>query len=191
MKRWLYIIFVLALLLSLSNFVIAQDAAAQAPASESTNTFKERSNEFLEKDIIIPEDLQGIARVVFGLKAGETIDFSVFIVLIALLVILFLIIREALTFAPIFGAGFKSWLGSLVLTLLVAISGAVKETSIFLFETGEFFKFVKGFSFLNIIFILILLGLFFYGFFMMTKIIKHQARKEKRRMSGFKAVANK
>lgn len=174
-------VFVFAILLS--SFVIAQDVVQQP----QTN-FKDKSNAFLEKDIQISEDWQGIARIVFGIKSGEVIDFQSFIVLIALLVILFLIIHEVLTITPIFGEGVRPWIGGVVITLLISTTGAIKESVVFFFGFGVFFRDI---SLLNLLFTLVLLVLLAYGAFMLIKIIRHETRKEQRRMGGFKSTAPK
>ena len=63
-----------------------------SPQNEQTSktiNFQEKSNQALSKEVIIPENLQILARIVFGLQKDRDIQLQNFIVLVALWIILF------------------------------------------------------------------------------------------------------
>lgn len=136
-----------------------------------TSGVKEKSNEVLAKEIQIPEKLQLAARIIFGLKEDETIDLQTFIVLISIWLILFFLIHSILEITPFF-EGWKSFVGGFIVTTLIAISGAIKEVSIFFFGFGSLFGKLQDWGIFKLFFSLILLALLFYGAFRLLKFIK-------------------
>ena len=106
MKRWFVL---LAVLLLMSNFVLAQD---------SEEGVKEKSNELLEKEVNIPENLRSITRVVFGLEKDEVIDFQRVVILIGVFIMLLILAKSVLELTPFLNEGVISWAGAVVVLLL-------------------------------------------------------------------------
>src|SRR3989344_8617833 len=106
-----FVVFVVLVLLS--SFVSAQnDSSLSAEQIKDAVEFSgvgDRSNALLEKNIEIPENLQIITKVLFGLKHDAKVDFQTFVILIAILVIIFLVIKSVYDIIP-FGRGNKSWI---------------------------------------------------------------------------------
>lgn len=140
-------------------------------------------NDVFSKDFSVPEDYQIPARILFGLNGGEPIELSVFIVLVALLIFTFIFIKSIVSLIDVFGGGFKSWLGALVVTLLISVSGALKISAAFIFAYLGIFKSQTWLSILVIVFVLIII---FWGIIKLLRFLKYKKIIEKRKMRGFK-----
>ena len=151
----------------------------------NSETINKNVNNALTQEFQIPENLQIVGRLIFAIKEGE-IDFSIFIVLIAIWVVLLMLIRAALELVPLFEGDWKSWFVAVIVTLLIANTGAVNEMALFFFNLGGFVQGLKEYGILKLIFTLIIIGILFYGLFVLLRIIRHEIKKEKRRGEGFK-----
>jgi hypothetical protein len=116
MKRGLLVFFVLILLVS-SVLVSAIDTDEEREKIREdlegvrgvTGDFSSKTQEALEKDREVPENLQLIARIIFGLRQGEYISLSEFIVLVAIFGGFILLFQVLVSF---FVSDWKSWAGS-------------------------------------------------------------------------------
>jgi len=175
--------------LFLISFVAAaeQTGEAQATGTAQVTSFREASNKILSQDVTIPENLQTPARMVFGLNIGEQIDFQIFVILFALLVILLLVVHEILEIIPIFGSGVKSWIGAIIVTLLASVTGTLKQTALFFFDIGGYVQFLKDWGILRFLVVLIfLIILVYYGFFRLLRKIKREEEEIKAEQAGLK-----
>lgn len=115
--------FILALLfvfISLCSFVVAAD---------STPNLQDATNTILVKQFNVPENLQIPARFFFSLAPGVDVSLQNFTVLIVLWIIIFLIVREALTFSSFFGSGWKPLLVAFIITCLISVSGGIRDAA--------------------------------------------------------------
>jgi heme A synthase len=85
---------------------------------------------------IVPEGLQSAARFIFALDSSQVITLSHLIILIVVFFALLLIISSVMEFVPFF-EGIKSWIGAIVITLLMSVSGGLRDASSLLFELGD------------------------------------------------------
>lgn len=183
------------ILISLFVGVYAQDEDNQGPnlsvdigkGVEDIKGIKSKTEETLEQDIKVPEELQIPARVIFGIK-GE-IPLQHFIVLIAVWIMLFLIIMSILKVIPLFGEGGKSWALAVVITCLIAITGAIRSIAIFFFNIGNIFGFLEKWSVLKIVLALIVSAAIFYGASILIKIINKKLMLDRAESAGAKAGA--
>jgi len=188
-KRSLYLRLLFAFIISvyLMNCIASEELAASNPNitlannTINPNILSQNTNSILEKQISIPENLQIPARILFGLQQSENIEFSVFIVLIAIWIFFFALLKIILEVVPFFGDGWKSWAGGIVITCLIAITGAIKTSAEFLFGFGNFFK---NQSLLRLILTIILLAIIGYGSAKLLGILKNQTRKASAYQAG-------
>src|SRR3989344_4638963 len=186
-KRLIFLGLIIGLFLI--SFVAAaeQTGEAQATGTAQVTSFREASNKILSQDVTIPENLQTPARMVFGLNIGEQIDFQIFVILFALLIILLLVVHEILEIIPIFGSRVKSWIGAIIVTLLASVTGAVKQTALFFFDIGGYVQFLKDWGILRFLVVLIfLIILVYYGFFRLLRKIKREEEEIKAEQAGLK-----
>jgi len=160
-KIALFLTFFILLSLILSGLSIAQE--------ESNLT--EQQSSVLEKEVQIPAGLQGVTRVLFGIKPDSPVTFQEFIILVVLffvyLIIFYDIMKLVLPFSNWvsfilslgFAFGFGIWGGSLFLMSLIlglgSLFGKLGENSVFnmilaivlllviLFIIGTIFKKLK------------------------------------------------
>ena len=162
------------LLLSVNLFLVS---AQDQPSQELDNVKKElnlSAGNVLNKEIIIPDNLGFFTRVVFGLSGSSNIDLQTFVVLIAMWIVLFLVIHSILEIAPFFGTGLKSWFGALVITILIALTGAIRTMALFFFGFGNLFGFLAKNGILRLILVLVILAFGFYVLFKLIKMFKHK-----------------
>jgi hypothetical protein len=147
MKK-LGVILILVLFISMATIVQAQDNPDDGDRSDTLENPKEKLGELGEKAreeteskfneaITIPSNLQLPARVIFGLKKDYPITLQHLILLIAAWIIFFIIIKDVLKFFPILNGKIQNIIGSIVVTLIVAMSGGLRELVIFFFNVGD------------------------------------------------------
>ena len=159
MKRWM--IFGVFALILLSSFVIAAnptDLPTAPSGAEVATSLKTASTSFREKlddavtyEVNVPNNLQIVARVLFGLKAGEVLSVQALVMMSAIWLMLLIMIYDILAVVPFLGSGFKSWLISVCVNLLIALGGGIRQISYFFLGIGDFFKFLGAFAILRLI----------------------------------------
>lgn len=211
MKKRVVLSLVLIVLVSLIliSCVYAQDDAAVVPLEEEEDNvgnedkevdiptdikkgveevkgIKEKTEETLEQDIVVPEKLQIPARIIFGVK-GE-IPLNIFIVLIGVWIVIFLLIEKILEFTPFF-EGLRAWIGAFVITCLIAITGAIRSVVVFLFNLANIFGILEKWSVLKIVVVLIILAVFFYGLSILMKMLNKKLMLDRADVEGTEAGA--
>lgn len=190
MKRgWFFItlFFVLILIFNSTLFNVAGQINSTSPVSYdfSTKTFTSNSNALLEKDVAIPSNLEIPARIVFGFTQNDNLNFSVFIVLIAIWTILLFFIHAWLEIVPLFGSGIKSWIGAVIINCLIAFSGGIKDSAMYFFS----FTFSNQYGILKLIIILFILVIIGYLLIKISKILKNKMGLEEAKQIGFRIGA--
>lgn len=181
----LTILFSLALIISeeTQDQTSPQASLGEADKITGASEFKNSTNQILSEDIVVPENLQIIARIILGLKEGENLEFSTFIVLITLWIILLAIIHVILTLIPIFGEGWKSWAAATIVTILSTMTGAIKRISELFFEFGGYFQ---DQGLLRLISIIILLIAFSWGAIRLISLMKNKGNEEAAEIEGLR-----
>ena len=150
-------------------FVSAQEKQEQTDETGSFDEIKKAEKELIEKEnllkkeVVIPENLKLIAKLVFGLNENDKLDFSLFIILIAIWLGLFSIIAMMLKFLPFLNEGFQRFIGAIVITCLVAVSGAIKQSAVFYLSFLDIFHIAEKYGILKFILALFIAIIFFYG----------------------------
>ena len=152
----------------LLSIIFIQAVMAQIPASApTTNTtsvgdIKSKTDSLVEKEITIPNNLQVLARIIFGVK--NPIEFSLLIILLIIWLMAFKLIGEGLkSLIPSFEKGIMPWLVALAVMLLIAFAGGFQDTAVFILGIGNIFKIFKDWSTGALIFgvlIVIIIALF-------------------------------
>jgi len=183
-KMFLFGIVIFILLFGIVS-VSAANESFNATALSDTHIQK-TTNDALGKEIKLSPALQNIARVVFGLKSGESIDVSDFIALVGLWIILVVLIHEGVGFIPIFEKEALAWAVSIIITLIIALSGAIKSMANLLFKIANDIKAISGWAVFKLILVLFILTLLSIGLHMILKMLKDKIKEEENRNAGFR-----
>ncbi len=145
-------------------------------------------SESLSKEIEIPENLRFISKILFGIESNEEIKLDAFLVYAALWVFLLLVIRNLLEFSAFF-EGWKSWLGSITVTSIISITGALNPAANFFFGFGDIFGILNKWSPLKTAFALILIAVIFVALNIILRAFKDYFVIGKAYEEGLKAGA--
>lgn len=180
------LVFALLLLVNLNN-VRAQEDDSLKDLQNLDIQLQKQNMSFLEKDITVPENLQLVAKAVFGLDNNKKVSFSEFVVMAALWFLVFSVISNLLRGIYFMSEGVTRWLGAVVITCLIAVSGVIKSISRIIFNFFDMFTFFTKLGFLKLIFALIIVGGIIYVVNMFVNKLYSQAKLEEAKMRGFKA----
>jgi len=182
-------VILLIILISLFSIIKAEELTNVQEDLKSAGTdISQEGKQLLEREIKIPDNIQIITRILFGLQGQGGIDFSEFIVLIAVWIMIFLIIHSILQVVPLFG-GWKAIVGGIVITCIIAISEAIKYIAMFFFNLGNFFSILARWSILKLLFALIIIAILTFGLKIILKILKNKAIIEQAEEKGIEAAA--
>lgn len=176
----------LIITIMLFSSIIAQELPQNPINNSEAKSLQDASNNLLSKQITISDSIQQISSIIF--KLDSTISLQEFIVLISLFAMLLFILQALVEIIPLFGEGWKSWIGALVITLLISITGAIKSWAEFFFGVSGFLQFLKDWGLFKLIFALILLGIIGFGVRKLIHIMKNQSRVAENEAAGMKAT---
>jgi len=97
----------------------------------------------LTGEIQIPDVWKPVVRVVLGLKDKDSVSFQTLVILSAIWISLFFILQNAFEALSLFSNKLMSWVIALVVSLILGITGAIKESSIFIFDLLSIFSFLE------------------------------------------------
>lgn len=187
MKKSDLLVFFLIGIFFCFNFIQAETVGylnvPNASANGSIGDFKSMADKTLSEQIVIPSSLEAFTRYLFALDNTKTIDLQTFIIYFWLWIMLLVLIKSALGMMPIFGEGWKAWLGSIIVTMIVSSTSSLKFLANWFFSLGGLFK-QKGFLWTVLLFLL--LGLLFIGLIMLLKKAKSKMGEERARVIGMK-----
>lgn len=152
----LIFVFLLSLLLPFSH---AQDESVLSIGQES---FARNFGE-----VTLPESFVQPIRLIFSIPL-EDITLSYLIVLIAMYIFMLLVVLSLIQFVPFF-SGAKAWIGAIVISLLISISGGVRESATFLLSFNVNLGKLASVWFVFLALILIVLG---WGWMRLLKMVK-------------------
>ncbi|MBI5803693.1 hypothetical protein HY450_00450, partial [Candidatus Pacearchaeota archaeon] len=156
--------------------VAAQVNLTEDELTQKVSEAKSKSNEILAKEIEIPENLQFVSKILFGIKTDRQVNLQELIILISLFVVLVLLIKVA---AEIFFSDWKSWVLAVIVALLASISGGVLLMTGFILDLSTLFGVLEELGVINLAIGLILLVVIFFALGKLLKSIKNKAREEK------------
>jgi len=181
MKKSFAVGIFLCLLLILPSLVYCQEEQQKKPEETQTS--------ILEQEITIPEDLQFLTRVLFGLKPETKVTLQEFVILIATFIIFFFIIRDVIAFVPFFETTAKSVIGAVLVTLLVGISGGFLLFVDLILSIGSLFGILERWPIFTIVLIFVIF--FILGYFINEVLtnLKEKSKIEAARIEGVKTGA--
>jgi len=184
MKKKIILCLLFVLLL---GFVYAEETVPQQANADVNigKDFQSYSNNLLSKQITLPDYLQSPTKVIFGLE-DNSIDIQNFIVLFSIWFFLVFLIQAVLEIVPFFGEGFKSWLGAIIITLLISITGTITNATNWLFGFGWTISLMKEWGLLKIIFTVLLLVVLTFGLKKLLHIMKQGGEEGKASINGLK-----
>jgi len=151
---------------------------------DSKEGVRTKTNEALAKEIEIPENLQFVTRIIFGLKSGQVVNLQLLITYIGLWFILVILIRSAVELVPKFGEGVKGWFLAVFITLLIALSGGVRLAAGWIYSTSRFFGWLEGWGIIRLVIALIFLAVLYFVFSKLIKWLKTRAKSEEAERVG-------
>ena len=199
MKKGILIFSLIFICLILASSIYAQEQLANQAQNDSNKSvdIKNKANEVttkinnvLEKEIIVPDSLQGFARVLFGLKPEHKIDFSTLIILIAIWAGFVTLMSYLFSLMPFMNKGVPKFLGAIVVTCLVAISGGLLAMASFFLDIGRLINFFERLwaplKFLSLVFSIIIAAVIVFLFSYVVRILKDKAEIEEAEAVGMK-----
>src|SRR3989338_4095730 len=170
MKKSVFLLIFLSLFFSQLILAQTQDTIVEEQKKMgSLGDVQEKSNEFLSKNLTIPQGKT--IRLLFNMKPEETLTTEKIMVMVCIFIGLIILLQSILVITPFF-EGSKSWLGAIVITLLIGISGAINELVIFLFKFANVFNVLEKWRPLAVVFAILITFAFFYGINKITKTMK-------------------
>jgi len=206
MKRGLIFIFFVFLIMS-SFFVVGQDTEASIDdnkdesigdlevdlekagerAKEAGSGIRKNIDEKITKEIEIPDSLQILARIIFGIK-DEKIQLNLLMINLGVWILFLIIIFKVSEFIPFLdkSSTLLKILFSAIVTMLASLTGAISLVVSNLFGLATLFKALEDFSSLaTVIVIVILVGIFWVAN-KLIKIFEHKLA-----LSNADAIAEK
>jgi len=199
MKKSLLFCLLIITALALTTLILAEDAniaqvkevsgtiGSESTDNQNSENLKDFSNDLLSKQIIIPDNLQSISRLVFGVT--ENLTLQDFIILTVLWIFLVLILQAILTIVPMFGDDWKSWIGAVIITLLISITGTLKQIKDVWFSFEWLTKLLHDWGLFNLILIILMLIVFAFGARKLIHMMKHKAAVEGNEIAGMRSTA--
>lgn len=183
MKKVVFILLCLTLLIS--SFVLAEEANIEG----NKINFQETTNKAVQTEIKIPDYLENPLKFIFGYKEGEKIDISEFILLAVFLIGLLFLLYKIVSIIPFFEGPVISWASTIIILLLISVSGGLKHSVDFLFSLMNFFDILKKWSILKLFVSVFLAVAITLGISTLIKIMKEKARPQKAEELGFRTGA--
>jgi len=199
MKRGALIFSLILICLILASSVYAQEQPVNQTQNDSNKSvdIKNKANEVttkinnaLEKEIIVPDSLQGFARVLFGLKPEDKVDFNTLIILLAIWAGFLYLMIYIFSLMPFMNKGFSRILGAIVVTCLVAIPGGLLAMASFFLDIGRAINFFERLwaplKFLSVLFSIIIAAVIVFLFGYVVRVLKDKAEIEEAEVIGMK-----
>jgi len=105
----------------------------------------------IEKEVNIPNNLDWLARIIFGIKNNQIITIEGFVVLISIWLIFVLIIKDLLKISPFLNGSTESFFGSIIITTIIAVTGVINSLSIMAFNFGSSIGWIEKLGALRIV----------------------------------------
>lgn len=157
-------VFALLLLLIFGSFVVAVNDSNQIGMDlrQAGKQIADKGKSVLSSQVAIPTYLQGISKLFFGFDNGTTLD--VFIVILMVWIVIFVFMLYIMPFVPFFHSKLTSIFGALIVTLLIGISGGLKDGAYFFLTLGGILNFLDAWPTLKFfIAVVIIIAILFLG----------------------------
>lgn len=159
-------LFIVLFILIISSFLVS---ALDITNLTSNNIPENSSLANLSTSVEIPDYMQGVLKLFFGVPVGENLEMTVTIV--GVWIMLFLIILDFITFIPFFGKSvIAKFLGVFAIMWLIGIGGGARESAEFFYNFWSIFSFLKDWSVVKITLSLLV---FIIAYIIINFIAKH------------------
>ena len=199
-KRGITILIILLVIASLIIPVFAQIQNKSIPTSQEeakqqlkegteklVNATSSTINEKITREVELPDNFKPFARLIFGIKQDEKISLNIFMILIAVWIGFFVIILAVSRFMPFFEkSAFVRIIFSIVVTCLVALTGALQYAVLYFYGLISLFKILKNFPALVTAIAIVVVILIIFVAKIVTNIIEGKLRVEEARIKGEK-----
>lgn len=206
MRKEFAILFLIIFVCSLFSFAIAQtdnvsngstsggvpsvgDLKNVVNASDVSGA-KEKTNAVLEKEVPIPEGLRFFASFLlgFGQEANTTekITLSYFIILAALWIFCLILLLNVLDATGIFQNKSLLFLGAFAITAILGVTGALRESTIFLYDITSIFRVDNGIEIIKVILAVVGAGIILFVAVKGAHMLKKSSKLQEERVSGVK-----
>lgn len=125
-----------------SNISIDKEGIKEG-LKEATSKIASKTDPIVEKEIEIPERLQTLAKILFGIEDKSSVSALVISFLVWLLFLL--LFTNILMYWSLFSKE-VAFAAGVILTIIMAALGIVKNISVFLINIGSYFKFLEHWS---------------------------------------------
>lgn len=180
MKRGVQLLFICIILLNIT-LALAQSTSPTASTPENkkvldTKNITSKLNERIDKEIQVPAGLQLLIKIIFGIE--KTISISLLIIVLCIWLFSFIFIANILKLTPFF----KGWIAipaGICITILIALSGAIKNIALFLLNFGDSFAFLAKWGAGAVLLIMVaILAITFVATSLLKKLRKKLEREE-------------
>lgn len=150
MKRGIILLVLLALLISPTIFAAGDNTTIPSPEqikeglSALGGGLEDKTENIIEREIQIPNQLQIPVRIIFGLKDKYVITIERFVVLCAIWMMFFFLIQGILKLTPFLNKGLQNIIGPIIITVIIAITGIINSIVIFFFSLGDTFEWLEA-----------------------------------------------
>ena len=139
--------------------------------SENITGIWKKTDASFSEEISIPGE--NLIKTLLGIKPEQKLTLKILILVLCFFVGMLIFLQNILIITPFFEGG-KSWIGAVIIILLIAITGAIYETTLFFINLLNFSETLKKGNVLGITIIILIIFAFLYG----TKILSNTIRKQ-------------
>lgn len=190
MKKRLLLVCVF--LIMFTSLVYAEENSQDQPLINSNSpneqlaslNFQTMTNNFLEKELKISENIQPILKIILGQK--QSLNVSELIISLILVSGFLYLIYKLIRFVPFLKRPMSKLLISILLTLLISLSGILNMSIKFFYYIGNLFNILNQWIILKLIFIISLILLIIYALTIIIRQTDKETEEEKARITGLK-----
>jgi hypothetical protein len=126
MKKEAIILALISSLFILSLSIISANSSQEDSGLLSIGSgIDEGAENILKNEINIPSQIELPMRIAFGIKRDSPLTLEKLIIVLAIWATFFIVIKGLLKVAPFFNNGIENIIGSIIITMLIAVSGVI------------------------------------------------------------------
>lgn len=166
MKKSVSLVLVAVILLSFLVYAETSpvDTARESVANISQDV-KNKSNNILQQEIKIPEELQIPAKVIFGLDMNEELDLQHFIVLFGVWFVIYLVLVNSWMLIPYFDKRKQfAWVLGFIVTCVLAFLGVINYIVGWMFSFSKMLLYMEGWGTIRLVVIAVVIIIVFVIF---------------------------
>ncbi|MDP2946715.1 MAG: hypothetical protein Q8N88_01240 [Nanoarchaeota archaeon] len=165
-------------------FVLGQGNSSPSDSSEIIKKFDNSTGDILSREVEIPAYIFMPIQLLLGIE--KKISWQNFIIVLGIWFGFFILILSLMDIMPFLNKGILKFLGAIVITLLISITGAINEMANFFFNIAGFFKITERYVALKIFIAIIIALLCVVIFGYLIKILKNKNKIKTAELTGQK-----